>query len=113
MADRVFCRIAAGGIPARKVFEDEVVVASTTSGRRPQCIFWGFPGSTSLVEVGPEHAALPGRILAVGARLARDQGCAEGFRTIINTGRVGRQEVYHLHLHILGGPDPLPPKLKY
>lgn len=66
----------------------------------------------SLVEVGPEHEAMLGRLLVVGARLARDQGCEAGFRTIINTGRVGGQEVYHLHLHILGGPGPLPPMLK-
>lgn len=60
-----------------------------------------------------ESLAEVGRMLAVGARLARDQGCEQGFRTIINTGRMGRQEVYHLHLHVLGGPDPLPPMLKY
>ena len=44
---------------------------------------------------------------AEGTRLAREQGLVDGFRSIINTGRIGRQEVYHLHLHILGGPEPL------
>jgi histidine triad (HIT) family protein len=45
-------------------------------------------------------------------KLAIGQGATDGFRTIVQTGRVGGQEVYHLHLHILGGPNPLPPMLK-
>jgi histidine triad (HIT) family protein len=47
-------------------------------------------------------------MMAKAGQLAREQGAADGFRTIINTGRVGRQDVYHLHIHIIGGPDPLP-----
>ncbi|MBP6637795.1 MAG: HIT domain-containing protein, partial [Sulfuritalea sp.] len=43
---------------------------------------------------------------------AKGQGLNEGFRTIINTGRIGHQEVYHLHVHILGGPEPLGSMLK-
>ncbi len=35
------------------------------------------------------------------------QGATDGFRTIINTGRVGHQEVYHVHMHVIGGPEPL------
>jgi len=46
------------------------------------------------------------------ARLAREAGAADGFRTIINNGRVGHQEVYHVHMHVLGGPDPLGPMLQ-
>jgi histidine triad (HIT) family protein len=53
-----------------------------------------------------------GRLMVAAGKIAREQGCTDGFRTIVNTGRVGLQEVYHLHLHILGGPDPLPPMLK-
>jgi len=45
-------------------------------------------------------------------RLAREQGSTDGFRVIINTGRVGRQEVYHLHVHVIGGPEALGPMLK-
>jgi len=50
--------------------------------------------------------------MTTAARLAGEAGCADGFRTIINTGRVGRQEVYHLHVHVLGGADVLPAMLK-
>lgn len=115
MGDCVFCRIAAGESPARKVYEDDAVLAFHDIHPEAPVHLLVIPKVhlESLAEVGPEHEALLGRMLAVGARLARDQGCDGGFRTIINTGRVGRQEVYHLHLHILGGPDPLPPMLKY
>ena len=61
----------------------------------------------SLDEVDPSHQAVLGKMLAMAGRLAREQGLADGFRSIINTGRVGQQEVYHLHVHILGGPKPL------
>ena len=43
--------------------------------------------------------------------LARKAGATDGFRTIINTGRVGHQEVYHVHMHVLGGPEPLGPMI--
>jgi histidine triad (HIT) family protein len=58
------------------------------------------------------HQAVLGKILALAPRLAREQGATDGFRTIINTGRVGRQEVYHLHVHVIGGPEPLGPMLR-
>jgi histidine triad (HIT) family protein len=61
----------------------------------------------SLAQCGPEQVPVLGRILALAARLAREQGSPDGFRTIINTGKVGRQDVYHLHVHIIGGPSPL------
>ena len=47
-----------------------------------------------------------GKMLAIAGRLAREAGAADGFRTIINNGRVGHQEVYHVHMHVLGGPGP-------
>ena len=61
----------------------------------------------SLAQCGAEHAAVLGRMLTLASRLAAEQGSPEGFRTIINTGRIARQDVYHLHIHILGGPHPL------
>ena len=63
-------------------------------------------GSSARVADEEEHPF--GHILALAGRLAREQGSPEGFRTIINTGRIGRQDVYHLHVHIIGGPNPLP-----
>jgi histidine triad (HIT) family protein len=51
-------------------------------------------------------------MLAIANRLATEQGSPDGFRIIINTGRVGHQEVPHLHIHIVGGPEPVGPMLK-
>ena len=62
----------------------------------------------SLSEVDESHQRLLGKMLWLAPRLATSQGCTDGFRTIINTGRVGGQEVFHLHLHIIGGKDRLP-----
>jgi histidine triad (HIT) family protein len=55
---------------------------------------------------------LLGKMLALASKLAIGQGCDDGWRTIINTGRVGRQEVYHLHMHIIGGKEVLPGMIK-
>ncbi|MGH8773346.1 MAG: HIT domain-containing protein [Burkholderiales bacterium] len=49
--------------------------------------------------------------MVAAGKLAQEQGCDNGFRAIINTGRIARQEVQHLHVHIIGGPDVLPPML--
>ncbi|MEO8717163.1 MAG: HIT domain-containing protein, partial [Burkholderiales bacterium] len=43
--------------------------------------------------------------------LARKEGAVDGFRTIVNTGRVGHQEVYHVHMHVIGGPESLGPMI--
>ena len=57
-------------------------------------------------DVRPEHDALLGRMLGLAPRLMRELGVVNGFRTLINTGEDGRQEVQHLHMHVMGGPRP-------
>jgi histidine triad (HIT) family protein len=65
----------------------------------------------SMYDLADEDAAVMGRIMTLAGRLAREQGASDGFRTIVNTGRVGRQDVQHLHVHVIGGPDPLGPMI--
>jgi histidine triad (HIT) family protein len=105
----IFCKIVAGQIPAKKVYEDADVLAFHDINPVAPVHFMLIPKVhvASLAECGPEHEAVLGKILALAPKLARDQGATDGFRTIINTGRVGRQEVYHLHVHVIGGPHPL------
>ena len=67
---------------------------------------------TSLATATAEDTLVLGKILAKANEIAVEQGSPEGFRVIINTGRVGQQEVQHLHAHIVGGPDPVGPMLK-
>jgi len=62
----------------------------------------------SLADCGPEHQALLGKLLLLAPRLAREHGLTDGFRTMINTGRGGGQEVFHLHLHVFGGGERIP-----
>ncbi|PKO81068.1 MAG: histidine triad nucleotide-binding protein [Betaproteobacteria bacterium HGW-Betaproteobacteria-13] len=115
MTDCLFCRIVRGEIPARKVYEDDLVVAFHDIQPAAPVHILLIPklhiASMADLELG--HEAVMGRLMVVASRIAREQGCTDGFRTIVNTGRVGLQEVYHLHVHIVGGPQPLPPMLKH
>ena len=114
MSDCIFCRIAAGEIPSRKIYEDEHVLAFHDINPVAPVHFLVIPKLhiPSMMELQPEHVEVMGRVMTAAARVARELGCTDGYRTIINSGRVGRQEVYHLHVHILGGPDVLPAMLK-
>ena len=105
----MFCKIARGEIPAKKIHEDELTVAFQDIHPQAPVHFLIIPKAhvASLVDCGPSQEALLGRMLALAPRLALQQGASDGFRTIVNTGRVGGQEVYHLHIHVIGGPDPL------
>lgn len=107
--DCLFCRIVRGEIPSRKVYEDDLIYAFHDINPAAPVHFLIVPRQhlVNLYDADLQHAEVLGRMLGMAGRLAREQGATDGFRTIINTGRVGRQEVYHLHLHVLGGPEPL------
>jgi histidine triad (HIT) family protein len=109
-ADCIFCKIVQGKIPSRKVYEDDEMLAFHDINPLAPVHFMIIPKKhvDSLAVVTDEHAPLLGKMMAKAGRLAREQGASDGFRTIVNTGRIGRQDVYHLHIHIIGGPDPLP-----
>jgi histidine triad (HIT) family protein len=61
----------------------------------------------SLADLEPEHATVMGRLMTVVPQVARSLGLNDGFRIICNTGRIGRQDIYHVHVHLVGGPTPL------
>lgn len=107
--DCIFCKIARGEIPSKKIHEDEDIFAFHDINPQAPVHFMIIPKQhiASLNEVDASHQMIVGKLLAKAGELARSQGLTDGFRTIINTGRIGRQEVYHLHVHILGGPEPL------
>lgn len=113
-ADCIFCRIIKGEIPSRKVYEDADVFAFHDIHPLAPVHFMIVPKVhiPSLAECDASHQPVLGKILGLAPRLAREQGSPDGFRTIINTGRIGRQEVYHLHVHVIGGPDVLGAMLK-
>lgn len=99
----VFCRIAAGELPSRKLHEDELVFAVRDLHPQAPTHVLVIPKAhvASLWELEDERLA--GRLLTVAAAVARSEGLAQGWRLIANTRDHGGQEVQHLHLHVLGG----------
>lgn len=107
--DCIFCRIARGELPSRKVYEDDDILAFHDIRPLAPVHFLIIPKVhvVNLYDADMKHQDVLGKILGMAGQLAREQGLEDGFRTVINNGRIGGQEVYHLHLHVLGGPQPL------
>lgn len=110
MSDCIFCKIVAGEIPCNKVYEDDDVLAFHDIHPVAPVHFMIIPKVhvASLADCGSAHQAVLGKILLLAPKLAKEQGLDDGFRTVINTGKGGGQEVYHLHVHIIGGSGPRP-----
>ncbi|MFT4194631.1 histidine triad nucleotide-binding protein [Ottowia sp.] len=110
--DCIFCKIAAGQIPSKKVYEDEEILAFHDIAPWAPVHFLLIPKAhiPSLAQIGPGHERLMGRMMTLIPRLALEQGCRPypegGFRVVANTGAEGAQEVHHLHVHVMGGPRP-------
>ena len=113
MSDCLFCKIVRDEIPCRKVYEDDEVLAFHDINPVAPVHFMLIPKLhlDSLAEAEDEHVALLGRMLVLAPRLAKQQGLDNGFRTVINTGRGGGQEVFHLHIHVIGGGN-IPPMVR-
>jgi len=105
MSDCIFCKIATGTIPASKVYEDEHVVAFHDIQPKAEVHLLVIPREhiPSLAELNPGHDTLMAHMMRLLPKLAQSQGLEQGFRTIINSGKGGGQEVFHLHIHLLGG----------
>ncbi len=114
-ANCIFCKIIAGDIPAKKIYEDDLVYAfHDINPQRPVHILV-IPKHhlVSLQDATAADEPALGRILAVANKLAVDAGSPGGFRVIINNGEIGCQEVPHLHAHVVGGNEPMGPMLKH
>jgi len=105
----IFCKIVRGEIPSRKVYEDDLILAFQDINPIAPVHLLLIPKAhlSSLADARDDDAPALGRMMAMAGRLAMEQGADDGFRLIVNTGRVGRQEVMHVHAHILGGGEPL------
>jgi histidine triad (HIT) family protein len=104
-ADCIFCLIAAGTIPSNKVFEDERALAFRDLHPVAPTHVLVIPKEhiASTAHAVETHEALLGHLLLVAAKVAEQEGLANGFRVVTNTGADGGQTVDHLHLHVLGG----------
>lgn len=102
----IFSKIIAREIPADIVYEDDLVLAFRDIAPQAPVHILIIPkkeiATVNDVSVGDEAAL--GRLLTVAAKIANDEGIAEsGYRLIVNCNEDGGQEVFHLHMHILGG----------
>ncbi len=105
-SDCLFCRIAAGEVPSTKVHEDDVVLAIRDIAPRAPTHILLMPREhiASAAELTEAHGPLLGRLFAVAAQVARDEGIEEsGYRLVSNVGRWAGQTVDHLHVHLMGG----------
>jgi histidine triad (HIT) family protein len=104
----IFCRIVAGEIPSKKAYEDEeILVFHDIAPWAPVHVLM-IPKEhiATFYDVGDRQTAMLGRMMSLAPRLMRELGVTNGFRTLVNTGEDGRQEVQHLHVHVMGGPRP-------
>ena len=104
----IFCRIVAGEIPSRKAYEDDEILAFHDIAPWAPVHVLVIPKQhvASFYDVEAADSPLLGRLFALAPRLMREHGVTNGFRTLVNTGEDGRQEVPHLHVHVMGGPRP-------
>lgn len=110
MSDCIFCKIVAGEIPSKKIYEDEDVIAFHDIRPIAPVHFMLVPKRhvATLADCDVDQQALLGGMLLLAPKLAQEQGLKDGFRTMINTGAGGGQEVFHLHIHVFGGGSTLP-----
>ena len=118
MDNCIFCKIAAKQIPSKIIYEDDDVIAFHDINPAAPVHFLIVPKQhvATLTDCAEKHAILLGKMLLLAPRLAQEQGCGYqedtvggktgGFKTLLNTGPDGGQEVYHLHMHVIGGAHP-------
>ena len=110
MDDCLFCRIVRGELPSKKAYEDEDVLVFHDIRPIAPVHLLLIPKAhvDSLTHCAAEHQAMLGKLLLLAPKLALEHGLDKGFRTMINTGPDGGQEVFHLHLHVFGGGERIP-----
>ena len=105
MADCLFCKIIRGEIPTKKVYEDErVFVFEDINPQAPTHVLI-IPKKhiVGLKEAKPEDAEILGYCQLTAAKIARQRGIENSYRTVYNVGPGAGQSVFHLHLHLVGG----------
>lgn len=102
----LFCRIAAGEIPAKKVYEDDHLVAFEDINPQAPMHVLVVPREhiATVNDLDPAHDALVGSMVRRAGQIAAERGyAAPGFRTVFNCNAAAGQTVFHIHLHVLGG----------
>ncbi len=104
MEDCIFCKIAAGEVPARVIYRDEDVVAiEDLIPQAPTHLLVMPRKHYATLDAAADDDAVAAGLVAVAARLGRERGASRGFRLVVNTGPDGGQTVGHVHVHVLAG----------
>ena len=105
MDDCVFCKIIAGSIKADILFEDEDILAFKDISPQAPHHFLVIPKHhlSGPAAIGRNEERLFGKMMRIGAELAKSQGIGDDFRVVLNNGAEAGQTVFHIHMHILGG----------
>ncbi len=104
-AECIFCKIVAGQIPAEKVWEDDLVLGFKDI--HPEAPFHALlipkEHIATLDDLEQDHEPLMGRLIWAASRIASEEGLSEGYRLVTNCRAAAGQEVFHIHVHLLGG----------
>lgn len=104
MTNCLFCKMVAGVIKPDVVFEDDTVLAFKDINPQAPVHILIIPKVHIATLNDLDNALLAGQLLQTAAKLAKQEGLSDdGYRTVFNCNKKGGQEVYHLHLHLLGG----------
>ena len=103
-SDCLFCKIAAGEIPAEKLYEDDEMLAFRDIAPQAPVHFLVIPKKhiQDPSAVGVEDEGLIGRMMRTGSKVAKENGITD-FRLVFNNGAEAGQTVFHIHMHVLGG----------
>ena len=106
MSDSIFTRIIKRELPADIVFEDDEIIAFRDINPQAPVHVLVIPKAeiATVNDIQPQQAELVGKMVLAAQKIAADEGIAEdGYRLVVNCNRHGCQEVFHLHLHLVGG----------
>lgn len=105
--DCIFCKIANGEIPSKKVYEDDTVIAFYDLEPQAPTHILVIPKQhiTSAADITPENSAVIAHIYEVIAKLSKDLKLENGFRVVNNCGKDGGQTVMHIHFHLMAGRE--------
>ena len=106
MTDCLFCRIAAGEIPASKVYEDEHCLAfyDINPPAPPHVLVIPKKHISKIAEASDDDSLLLGQLNRAACKVAAERGLTD-FRLVVNNGAKAGQSVFHLHMHVIGGRD--------
>ena len=107
MSDCIFCKIIAGEIPSKKLYEDDDVLAFWDIAPQAPVHYLVIPKKhiPRPADITEADELVVGKLLRVAAQLAKENNVEDNYRVVFNNGKKSGQVVFHLHMHILGGKE--------